>query len=321
VPGQAVRIMTGAPMPAGAETVVPVEDTDAGVREVELRAGAPMGRHVRRAGSDVRAGDLVLSAGTQLGPTQLALLAAVGRARVRVHPRPRVVVLSTGSELVEPGRTPGFGQVVDSNGIMLTAAAIDAGARPYRVGVVRDEPQEFIRSLTDQLLRADLVLTSGGVSAGAYDTVKEVLSALGTVWFGKVAMQPGMPQGFGSVGEDHTPIFTLPGNPVSSFVSFEMFVRPVIRKMAGHAGLFRRSETARALESWKAPPGKVQLARGELGTAEDGERVVRLAGPSQGSYVLGGLAQATCLVVVPEQVTQVEVGDQLRCLVLDRRRR
>jgi molybdopterin molybdotransferase len=321
VPGQAVRIMTGAPMPAGAETVVPVEDTDAGVREVELRAGAPMGRHVRRAGSDVRVGDLVLSAGTQLGPTQLALLAAVGRSRVRVHPRPRVVVLSTGSELVEPGRMPGFGQVVDSNGIMLTAAAIDAGARPYRVGVVRDEPQEFIRSLTDQLVRADLVITSGGVSAGAYDTVKEVLSALGTVWFGKVAMQPGMPQGFGSVGEDHTPIFTLPGNPVSSFVSFEMFVRPVIRKMAGHAGLFRRSETARALESWKAPPGKVQLARGELGTAEDGERVVRLAGPSQGSYVLGGLAQATCLVVVPEQVTQVEVGDQLRCLVLDRRRR
>jgi molybdopterin molybdotransferase len=148
-----------------------------------------------------------------------------------------------------------------------------------------------------------------------------VLSGLGTVWFGKVAMQPGMPQGFGSVGEDHTPIFTLPGNPVSSFVSFEMFVRPVIRKMAGHAALFRRSETARALESWKAPPGKVQLARGELGTAEDGERVVRLAGPSQGSYVLGGLAQASCLVVVPEQVTQVEVGDQLRCLVLDRRRR
>jgi molybdopterin molybdotransferase len=321
VPGQAVRIMTGGPMPAGAETVVPVEDTDAGVREVELRAGSPKGRHVRRAGSDVRAGDLVLSAGTQLGPTQLALLAAVGRSRVRVHPRPRVVVLSTGSELVEPGRTPGFGQVVDSNGIMLTAAAIDAGARPYRVGVVRDEPQEFLRSLTDQLLRADLVITSGGVSAGAYDTVKEVLSGLGTVWFGKVAMQPGMPQGFGSVGEDHTPIFTLPGNPVSSFVSFEMFVRPVIRKMAGHTALFRRSETARALESWTAPPGKVQLARGELGTAEDGARVVRLAGPSQGSYVLGGLAQASCLVVVPEQVTRVQVGDEMRCLVLDRRRR
>jgi molybdopterin molybdotransferase len=321
VAGQAIRIMTGAPMPAGAEAVVPVEDTDAGVRDVELRAGVPTGRHVRLAGSDVKAGDLVLSAGTVLGPTQLALLAAVGRARVRVHPRPRVVVLSTGSELVEPGRMPGFGQVVDSNGIMLTAAAVDAGARPYRVGVVRDEPQEFLRSLTDQLVRADLVITSGGVSAGAYDTVKEVLSALGTVWFGKVAMQPGMPQGFGTVGEDHTPIFTLPGNPVSSFVSFEMFVRPVLRKMAGHAGLFRRSETARALESWKAPPGKVQLARGELGTTDDGERVVRLAGPSQGSHVLGGLAQASCLVVVPEQVTRVEVGDELRCLVLDRRRR
>lgn len=321
VPGQAVRIMTGAPMPVGAEAVVPVEDTDGGIREVELRASVPAGRHVRRAGTDVRTGDLVLSAGAQLGPTQLALLAAVGRSRVRVHPRPRVVVLSTGTELVEPGRTPGFGQVVDSNGIMLTAAAIDAGARPYRVGVVRDEPQEFLRTLTDQLVRADLVVTSGGVSAGAYDTVKEVLSQLGTVWFGKVAMQPGMPQGFGTVGEDHTPIFTLPGNPVSSFVSFEMFVRPAIRKMAGHQGLFRRSETARALESWTAPPGKVQLARGELGTTEDGERVVRLAGPSQGSYVLGGLAAATCLVVVPENVTRVEVGDELRCLVLDRRRR
>lgn len=321
VPGQAVRIMTGAPLPAGAEAVVPVEDTDAGVREVELRASTDAGRHVRRAGTDVREGDLVLRAGTQLGPAQLALLAAVGRSRAKVHPRPRVVVLSTGSELVEPGRRPGFGQVVDSNGVMLTAAAIDAGARPYRVGVVRDEPQEFLRALTDQLVRADLVVTSGGVSAGAYDTVKEVLSGLGTVWFGKVAMQPGMPQGFGTVGEDHTPIFTLPGNPVSSFVSFEMFVRPVIRKMAGHQGLFRRSEIARALESWKAPPGKVQLARGELGTTEDGHRVVRLAGPSQGSYVLGGLAAATCLVVVPENVTRVEVGDELRCLVLDRRRR
>lgn len=321
VPGQAVRIMTGGPMPAGAEAVVPVEDSDAGIREVELRASVPAGRHVRRAGSDVRAGDLVLTAGAQLGPAQLALLAAVGRSRVRVHPRPRVVVLSTGSELVEPGQTPGFGQVVDSNGIMLTAAAIDAGARPYRVGVVRDEPQDFLRTLTDQLVRADLVVTSGGVSAGAFDTVKEVLSGLGTVWFGKVAMQPGMPQGFGSVGEDHTPIFTLPGNPVSSFVSFEMFVRPVIRKMCGHQGLFRRSETATALESWTAPPGKVQLARGELGTTEDGQRVVRLAGPSQGSYVLGGLAAATCLVVVPENVTRVEVGDELRCLVLDRRRR
>lgn len=318
VPGQAMRIMTGAPLPAGAEAVVPVEASDGGVREVRLSAAARRGQHVRRAGTDVRRGDVVLTAGATLGPAQLALLAAVGRARVRVHPRPRVVVLSTGSELVDPGTMPGHGEVVDSNGVMLTAAAIDAGALPYRVGVVRDEPGTFLRSLTDQLDRADLVVTTGGVSAGAYDTVKEVLSGLGTVWFGKVAMQPGMPQGFGTIGPDQTPIFTLPGNPVSSYVSFEMFVRPAIRKLAGHRNLFRRTETAIALDSWSAPAGKLQLARGELGTAEDGRRVVRLAG-AQGSYVLGGLARAGALVVVPEEVTRVEAGDEVRCLVLDRR--
>ena len=318
--GQAARIMTGAPLPEGAQAVVPVEASDGGVDQVALRAPASEGQHVRRAGTDVRRGDTVLPAGTLLGPAQLALLAAVGRDRVVVHAPPRVVILSTGSELVDPGTVPGYGQVVDSNGIMLAAAAVDAGARPHRVGVVRDDPDTFLKALESQLADADLVITTGGVSAGAYDTVKEVLSTLGTVWFGKVAMQPGMPQGFGTVGPDATPIFTLPGNPVSAFVSFEMFVRPVIRKLAGHQGLFRRSETAVALDSWSAPPGKLQLARGELGRTEDGRRVVRLTG-QQGSHVLGGLARAGALVVVPERVTRVEAGDEVRCLVLDRRRR
>jgi molybdopterin molybdotransferase len=318
--GQAIRIMTGAPLPLGTEAVVPVESTDGGVHQVRVTSSVTAGQHLRRSGSDLHRGDTVLTAGTTLGPTQLAVLAAVGRGRVRVHARPRVVVLSTGSELVDPGTTPGFGQVVDSNSIMLTAAALDAGGRPYRVGVVRDDPSTFLQVLTDQLVRADLVVTSGGVSAGAYDTVKEVLSTLGTVWFGKVAMQPGMPQGFGTVGPDATPIFTLPGNPVSAYVSFEMFVRPVIRTMAGHRGLFRRSETAIALESWSSPSGKLQLARGELGTDESGRRVVRLSG-AQGSHVLGGLARAQALVVVPEGVSRVEAGDEVRCLVLDRRPR
>ena len=319
-PGQAVRIMTGAPMPVGAEAVVPVEQSDGGVAQVLLSAAATPGQHVRRAGTDVRAGDVVLRRGVTLGPAHLALLAAIGRGRVHVQPRPRVVVLSTGSELVEPGRVPGFGQVVDSNGIMITAAAVDAGAVPYRVGLVRDDAAAFLSTLHDQLVRADLVVTTGGVSAGAYDTVKEVLSELGTVRFEKVAMQPGMPQGFGAVGPDETPIFTLPGNPVSSFVSFEVFVRPAIRKLAGHSGLFRRTETAVALEGWSSPHGKVQFARGELGTADNGSRVVRLTG-AQGSHVLGSLARSTCLVVVPEQVTRVEAGDEVRCLVLDRRQR
>ena len=158
------------------------------------------------------------------------------------------MILSTGSELVDPGTMPGFGQVVDSNGVMLAAAVVDAGARPHLVGVVKDEPDAFLHTLEEQLSRADLVITSGGVSAGAYDTVKEVLSGLGTVWFGKVAMQPGMPQGFGVLGPDRTPMFGLPGNPVSALVSFEVFVRPAIRLMLGKRRLFRRTVTATALK-------------------------------------------------------------------------
>ena len=319
-PGQVVRIMTGAPMPEGAEGVVPVEASDGGVHEVVLRAAAAPGQHVRRAATDVRAGDVVLRAGAVLGPAQLALLAAVGRARVSVHARPRVVVLSTGSELVPLGEQPGFGQVVDSNGLMLAAAVLDAGASLQLLGRARDEADTFLASLTAALENADLVVTTGGVSAGAYDTVKEVLSGLGTVWFGKVAMQPGMPQGFGTIGPNATPIFTLPGNPVSAFVSFEMFVRPVIRTLSGHTELQRPSELAIAAGSWTPPAGKTQLARGVLSTGADGRRSVRLAG-EQGSYMLGGLAHADCLVVVPEDVTRVDEGDQVRCLLLDGRRR
>ena len=315
-PGEAVRIMTGAPVPTGAEAVVPVEASDGGVHEVRLSAAATAGQHIRRAGTDVRAGDRVLQSGTVLGSAQLALLAAVGRARVRVHPRPRVVVLSTGDELLDPGATPGYGQVVDSNGVMLTAAVVEAGARPHRVRAVRDDETTFLQTLTGQLSHADLVVTTGGVSAGAYDTVKHVLRELGTVWFGKVAMQPGMPQGFGTVGPHATPIFTLPGNPVSAFVSFEMFVRPALRKLAGHFEVLRRNETAVALESWAAPAGKVQVARVELGVAADGRRTARLAG-GQGSYVLGGLARAQALAVVPADVARVEVGDEVCCLLLD----
>ena len=186
--------------------------------------------------------------------------------------------------------------------------------------MVPDDPHSLMETLTDQLVRADVVITSGGVSAGAYDTVKEVLSRLGTVEFGKVAMQPGMPQGFGTIGEADTPIFTLPGNPVSAFVSFEVFVRPALRKMAGHRGLFRRSEHAVAVKGWKAPPNKVQFARAAIGVDGEGRRTVRLVG-SQGSHVLGGLAQANCLAVVQVEVTEVREGDLLRCILLERGRR
>jgi molybdopterin molybdotransferase len=310
--GQTMRIMTGAPMPRGADAVVPVEQTDGGVVHVELRTAPRPGQHVRNAGEDVRSGEVILRAGTLLGPGQVALLAAAGTARVRVVPKPRVVVLSTGDELVEPGREPGFGQVVDSNSLMLTAAVRAVGATPYRVGGVPDDARQLMETLESQLVRADAIITTGGVSMGAFDTVKEVLSRVGTVQFDKVAMRPGMPQGFGVLGQGQVPVFTLPGNPVSALVSFHVFVAPALRAMAG------RPEKAwppgfvpaTAAESWPSVEGKMEFAR----VVFDDDRV-RLAG-GQGSHMLGALAAAEALAVVPPEVTEVREGDELLCLPL-----
>jgi molybdopterin molybdotransferase len=318
--GTAARIMTGAVMPAGADAVVPVEWTDGGIARVEIRRAPSAGQHVRAVGEDVRTGEVLLRAGTRLNPRQVALLAAIGRSRVQVRPRPRVVILSSGSELLEPGRPLGFGQVYDANGYGLAAAATELGAVARHVGIVADDPLEFSSMLEDQLMRADLVITSGGVSMGAYDTVKEVLSRLGTVRFDKVAMQPGSPQGFGTVGSGTTPIFALPGNPVSSLVSFEVFVRPVIRKMFGEANLHRHSLVAEVAQGWSSPPGKRQFARARLQRRSDGTAVVTPVG-GQGSHLVADLAEASCLAVVPEPVTEVRPGDTLRCMLLDRVRR
>lgn len=312
-PGQTMRIMTGAPLPRGADAVVPVELTDGGIARVRVDRSVVVGQHVREAATDVRAGDLLLADGVRLGPRQLALLAAAGVGRVRVTPRPRVVVLSTGDELVEPGRRPGFGQVVDSNGLMLAAALSALGAVAFRVGGIRDDARSFLDALDRQLMRADAVITTGGVSAGAYDTVKEVLSRHGTMQFDKVAMQPGMPQGFGTVQQ--RPVFTLPGNPVSALVSFEVFVAPALRAMAGRPVHEQPLVEAVATHGWAAPAGKTQFARVVVHRAGAG-LAVALAG-GQGSHILGGLALANALAVVPVEVTEVRAGDTLRCHLLE----
>src|SRR5690606_3892045 len=279
----------------------------------------PEGRHVRHAGEDVQAGETVLTAGSYLGAAQIGLLAAVGFDQVAVRPRPRVVVISTGSELVEPGLPLRPGQITDSDSYMLTAHGSEAGAVAYRVAPVADDPAKVLDLIEDQLVRADLVVTSGGVSAGAYDVVKQVLSELGTVRFDKVAMQPGMPQGFGVIGESNTPIFTLPGNPVSAFVSFEVFVRPAIRKMLGAARLHRRTTKAVLQATLRSPEGKRQFARARIQPARDGShQVTPLAG--QGSHLLGDLAHANALVVVPEQVTEVAAGQVVETVLLERRK-
>ncbi len=315
-PGTTVRIMTGAPIPQGAEAVVPVEWTDAGVAGVRIHRAPTRGQHVRRRGEDVRSGDLLLADGTIIGPRQIGLLASVGRAQVRARPRPRVVVMSTGSELREPGSSLGHDSIYDANSYMIAAAARAAGAIAYRVGIVSDDPQEFSDALSDQLVRADLVVTSGGVSKGQYDVVKEALGQLGTVWFGAVAMQPGKPQGFGVVGEDETPIFTLPGNPVSSYVSFEVFVVPAIRRMLGRTPYRRPLATAAVTGGFSSAPGKRQFVRARFEADLLGAQVSPIGG--HGSHLVGDLSEANALIVVPEETRSVDPDTQVQVLVLER---
>ncbi|MFG2513333.1 gephyrin-like molybdotransferase Glp [Streptomyces sp. NPDC048584] len=337
-PGQAARIMTGAPLPPGAEAVVPVEWTDGGLGEgpaagMRARSLAPEGAtgqvnvyrpaearaHVRAKGSDVRAGDRALDAGTVLGPPQISLLAAIGRGTVRVRPRPRVVVLSTGSELVQPDEELRSGQIYDSNSFALTAAARDAGAIAYRVGAVADDAATLRDTIEDQLVRADLMVTTGGVSVGAYDVVKEALSHAGDedepgsgVEFRKLAMQPGKPQGFGSIGPDHTPLLALPGNPVSSYVSFEMFVRPAIRTLMGLTDIHRPRVRAQLTgdRELTSPRGRRQFLRGRYA---DGA-VTPVGGA--GSHLVAALAQANALIVVPEEAGSVAPGAEVDVVLL-----
>ncbi|PVG81207.1 molybdopterin molybdenumtransferase MoeA [Nocardioides gansuensis] len=314
-PGTAVKIMTGAPVPRGCTAVVPYEWTDRGVAQVRITRAPSDGQHIRRAGDDVAEGDMLLEHGTVLGPRHLGLLAAVGRATVRCRPRPRVVVLSTGSELRDPGTPLGRDSIYDGNSYLLAASARAAGAIAYRVGIVPDDPRTFTDALSDQLVRADLVVTSGGVSEGDYDVVKEALRSLGTVWFGGVAMQPGKPQGFGTIGDDNTPIFTLPGNPVSSYVSFETFVLPAIRRMMGKLPYSRPVRRARLTHPVSSPAGKRQFVRVLYDVDRGGAFVTPVGG--HGSHLLGDLAAANALVVVPEDATSISAGEMVQVLLLD----
>jgi molybdopterin molybdotransferase len=316
-PGLSVRIMTGACMPPGADTVVPVEHTDGGLAQVRIDTRPRLGQHVRRAGEDVQPGELVLPAGTHLGAAQVGLAAAVGRARLLVRPKPRVVVVSTGDELVEPGARLMPGQIHDSNSVALTAAATEAGAIAYRVGIVSDDGARLLDTLEDQLVRADVLVTSGGVSVGAYDVVKEVLSRLGTVGFHKVAMQPGMPQAFGVIGPDRTPVFGLPGNPVSALVSFEAFVRPALRRMLGAPVVTRPVISAVTSEDLRSPAGKRSFLRVRL-EVKDGAYVVTPVSGT-GSHLVAGLARANAFAVVPEDVEHVAAGQPVQVMMLERR--
>jgi molybdopterin molybdotransferase len=316
-PGTAARIMTGAPIPNGADCVVPVERTDGGTEVVSITSGVDAGAFIRRAGDDVAQGTVVGRAGDVVTERSIAVLASVGRATLTVVRRPHVVVISTGDELVEPGAALARGQIADSNGLMLTALARGTGASAWRSPRVHDDDAE-LRAVLDAALRnADVVITSGGVSMGAYDTVKSLLSASGEVEFVKVAQHPGMPQGTGRLGPLRVPIVTLPGNPVSSFISFELYVRPLIRRLMGRADLVRPEDRATCTAGFDSPTGKRQYVRAVLDVHEDGSRTVRPVG-GQGSHVIGGLAMADALIVVPPETSRVEAGDVVTVLDLQR---
>jgi molybdopterin molybdotransferase len=298
-------------LPAGADTIIPYEATDRGTDEVLVFVPSEPGQHVRRTGEDVEAGTVVLRAGDLLGPRSIGLLAGIGKDKVVVRPRPRVVVISTGSELVQPGLPlPRREMIYDSNSFLLAAAARAAGAQAFRVGMVSDDPDEVKQLINDQLVRADLILTTGGVSQGDYDVVKAVLPELGATDFTSVAMQPGKPQGFGLIGEDRVPMLMLPGNPVSSFVSFEAFARPVLRKLMGVTPYGRTSVRVRAGRAMSSVAGKRQFARGLVTTLADGTPEVQLVG-GHGSHLLGDLAKANALVVLDEDTDFVAAGDDV----------
>ncbi|WP_129338311.1 gephyrin-like molybdotransferase Glp [Cellulomonas endophytica] len=306
-PGTAVRIMTGAPVPPGADAVVPVESTDGGTERVVVTAPTAVGRHLRRRADDVAVGARLLTAGTLLGPAQLALLAATGLGTVPVHRRPRVAVVATGDELVAPGEPLAHGQIHDSNGVALAAAAAEAGAEVVAVERTGDDPAGLLAVLRRCAAVADLVVTSGGVSAGAFDVVKEALAPLPGAQFVAVAMQPGKPQGLARV--EGVPVVTLPGNPVSVLVSFELFVRPALRRLRGLEGSGRRATTAVLTADLRSPAGRRQYARARLDRDARPPAVTPEGGP--GSHLLGALARADALVVVPEDVTHVPAGTEV----------
>jgi molybdopterin molybdotransferase len=312
-PGQSMRIMTGAMLPGGADAVVPVEWTDGGRTKVSIRQPAPAGHAVRRAGDDAGRGEVLLTAGAVLGPAQTGLAAAAGYGTVLVRPRPRVVVISTGNELTEPGAPLVPGKISESNSFLLAAAARQAGCLAYRVPNVADDPHELMSTIEDQFLRADLLITSGGVSMGGEnDVVKDVLKQLGTITFRKVAMQPGMPQGFGTIGPDETPIFTLPGNPVSAFVSFQVFVRAALGAMLLTDELALPTRPAVLSAPLRAPAGRTAFLRGILDHASG------LVEPlnRQGSHQLAALGKSNALIVVPEWVISQSEGDEVEVMIL-----
>jgi molybdopterin molybdotransferase len=310
--GRVVRIMTGAPLPAGADAVVPVETTSGGQGQVAFHRAVESGANIRVPGEDLTPGQPLVAAARRLSPADVGLLSAAGVTRVTCIPPPRVVVMSTGDELVPATQEPGPGRIRDANGPMLTAMVRAAGAVPFSAGIVPDDRKALMYAFDTNRGHCDLFVCTGGASAGTRDLLPDVIGAMGEVATAKVAMKPGMPQILGRIGE--TPVLGLPGNPVSAFVSFEEFVRPAIRRLQGRRDVQRPTVHATATEPLSSPPHKRSYLRVRLG--REGSGWVCTPTGAQGSHVISSIAQADGLAVVPEDVTEVPAGQQVRVQLL-----
>lgn len=317
-PGVATRIMTGAPLPDIADTVVRVEDTDGGVDVVEVRNNRDAGKNIRAQGEDYREGDRVLAAGDALGPAQIGVLSSMGMAKVDVYRRPRVALISSGDELVDIDRFEEVlagKKIVTSNSYTLTALVRQTGGEAIDLGIAPDRPEALRLRVEEALARSvDLIVTSAGASVGEYDYVRQVLASLGAeLKFWRVRMRPGAPLGFGIVRG--VPWIGLPGNPVSAMVTFELFVRPAIRKMLGCERLFRSPVPAVLEEPVNLQARLTHFLRAVVGVREDGRLGVRLTGP-QGSAILTSMARANALLVVPEERQTAAKGELMNVLPL-----
>jgi molybdopterin molybdotransferase len=306
-PGRCVRIMTGAPIPVGADAVVPVETTSEDGDRVAFHRPYHPGSNIRHVGEDLVPDQPLVAAGRRITPADVALLANAGETRLPCYPPPRVVVLSTGDELVPAADTPGPGRIRDGNGPMIAALARQAGATPFSGGIVRDDRKALMYALDSNLGHADLVVCTGGASAGTRDLLPDVIGALGEVTTTKVAMQPGMPQILGRVRD--VPVVGLPGNPVSAFVSFEVFVRPAIRTLQGRRDVARPRVRAELTQAVTSPPYKRSFLRVRLAHTEG--RWTATPTGAQGSHLVSSIALADGLAIIPEDVTQVPPGTQV----------
>jgi molybdopterin molybdotransferase len=311
-PGTAVKIMTGAPLPEGADTVVQVEHTNGSDTRVQIYRAPRLGSNLRRRGEDIRQGECVLAAQTFLRPAELGVLASVGKAQVLVYQRPRVAILATGDEIIDPGEPDTQGKIINSNSYTLAGQIAEAGGSPLLLGVAPDDRVIMSQRIASGL-RADVLITSGGVSVGSFDYVRECLDAFGfQARFRTVAVRPGSPATFGMVG--HVPVFSLPGNPVASMVTFELFVRPALRKMTGRCDLFRPRLDAVLQDAVEKRRGVRTLLRGVL--RQDGRQtMVTTTGP-QGSGILRSMSLANCLIDLPEDTERLQPGARVQVMLL-----